>query len=37
MLHRVCKELAEWYFQDGRAVLAACCHLAVDNTEVSSQ
>uniref|UniRef100_A0A673KA03 WD repeat-containing protein 17-like n=1 Tax=Sinocyclocheilus rhinocerous TaxID=307959 RepID=A0A673KA03_9TELE len=36
MLHRVCKELAEWYFQDGHAVLAACCHLAVDNAEVSS-
>ncbi|ROI47932.1 WD repeat-containing protein 17 [Anabarilius grahami] len=35
MLHRVCKELAEWYFQDGRAVLAACCHLAVDNTELA--
>uniref|UniRef100_A0A8B9GTH9 WD repeat domain 17 n=1 Tax=Astyanax mexicanus TaxID=7994 RepID=A0A8B9GTH9_ASTMX len=34
LLHGVCKELAEWYFQDGRAVLAACCHLAVDNTEV---
>uniref|UniRef100_A0A9J8A518 WD repeat domain 17 n=1 Tax=Cyprinus carpio carpio TaxID=630221 RepID=A0A9J8A518_CYPCA len=35
MLHRVCKELAEWYFQDGRAVLAACCHLAVDNAELA--
>lgn len=34
LLHCVCKELAEWYFQDGCAVLAACCHLAVDNTEV---
>ncbi|XP_014826293.1 PREDICTED: WD repeat-containing protein 17 isoform X1 [Poecilia mexicana] len=31
LLHHVCKELAEWYFQDGRSVLAACCHLAVDN------
>ncbi|XP_051992804.1 LOW QUALITY PROTEIN: WD repeat-containing protein 17-like [Xyrauchen texanus] len=35
LLHRVCKELAEWYFQDGHAVLAACCHLAVDNTELA--
>lgn len=30
----VSKELADWYFQDGRAALAACCHLAVDNIEV---
>ncbi|XP_028833759.1 WD repeat-containing protein 17 isoform X3 [Denticeps clupeoides] len=35
LLHCVCKELAEWYFQDGRAVLAACCHLAVDNVELA--
>uniref|UniRef100_A0AAR2L783 WD repeat domain 17 n=1 Tax=Pygocentrus nattereri TaxID=42514 RepID=A0AAR2L783_PYGNA len=35
LLHGVCKELAEWYFQDGCAVLAACCHLAVDNTELA--
>lgn len=35
LLHRVSKELAEWYFQDGRAVLAACCHLAVENIEVN--
>ncbi|KAI7810539.1 WD repeat-containing protein 17 isoform X2 [Triplophysa rosa] len=35
LLHRVCKELAEWYFQDGHAVLAACCHLAVDNSELA--
>uniref|UniRef100_A0A8C8I1C4 WD repeat domain 17 n=1 Tax=Oncorhynchus tshawytscha TaxID=74940 RepID=A0A8C8I1C4_ONCTS len=35
LLHCACKELAEWYFQDGRAVLAACCHLAVDNTELA--
>ncbi|XP_012879240.1 PREDICTED: WD repeat-containing protein 17 [Dipodomys ordii] len=34
LLYKVSKELAEWYFQDGRAVLAACCHLAVDNIEV---
>ncbi|KAI5625189.1 WD repeat-containing protein 17 isoform X2, partial [Silurus asotus] len=34
LLHGVCWELAEWYFQEGCAVLAACCHLAVDNTEV---
>uniref|UniRef100_A0A8P4K2D7 WD repeat domain 17 n=1 Tax=Dicentrarchus labrax TaxID=13489 RepID=A0A8P4K2D7_DICLA len=32
----VCKELAEWYFQDGSSVLAACCHLAVDNLAMSS-
>ncbi|KAJ8335867.1 hypothetical protein SKAU_G00392090 [Synaphobranchus kaupii] len=35
LLHGVCKELAEWYFQDGRAILAACCHLAEDNTELA--
>ncbi|KAF3825598.1 hypothetical protein GH733_005580 [Mirounga leonina] len=34
LLRKVSEELAEWYFQDGRAVLAACCQLAVDNTEV---
>uniref|UniRef100_A0A3P9N8S1 WD repeat domain 17 n=1 Tax=Poecilia reticulata TaxID=8081 RepID=A0A3P9N8S1_POERE len=33
LLHHVCKELAEWYFQDGCSVLAACCHLAVDNIQ----
>ncbi|KAK0130633.1 WD repeat-containing protein 17 [Merluccius polli] len=32
---RVCTELAEWYFQDGCCVLAACCHLAVDNIELA--
>ncbi|XP_042557307.1 WD repeat-containing protein 17 isoform X6 [Dipodomys spectabilis] len=35
LLYKVSKELAEWYFQDGRAVLAACCHLAVDNIELA--
>uniref|UniRef100_A0A8C5FIC9 WD repeat domain 17 n=1 Tax=Gadus morhua TaxID=8049 RepID=A0A8C5FIC9_GADMO len=35
LLHRVCTELAEWYFQDGCCVLAACCHLAVDNIELA--
>uniref|UniRef100_A0A8D0CAL2 WD repeat domain 17 n=1 Tax=Scleropages formosus TaxID=113540 RepID=A0A8D0CAL2_SCLFO len=35
LLHGVCEELAEWYFQDGRTVLAACCHLAVDNMELA--
>ncbi|XP_008051777.1 WD repeat-containing protein 17 isoform X2 [Carlito syrichta] len=35
LLHKVSQELAEWYFQDGRAVLAACCHLAVDNIELA--
>ncbi|XP_023655059.1 WD repeat-containing protein 17 isoform X2 [Paramormyrops kingsleyae] len=35
LLQRVSGELAEWYFQDGRAVLAACCHLAVDNIELA--
>lgn len=34
LLHRVCQELAEWYFQDGCSVLAACCHLAVDDIQV---
>ncbi|KAM7328618.1 hypothetical protein ACRRTK_012710 [Alexandromys fortis] len=35
ILHKVINELAEWYFQDGRAVLAACCHLAVDDIELA--
>ncbi|XP_047668416.1 WD repeat-containing protein 17 isoform X1 [Tachysurus fulvidraco] len=35
LLHGVCRELAEWHFQEGCAVLAACCHLAVDNTELA--
>uniref|UniRef100_A0A3Q1H7T3 Uncharacterized protein n=1 Tax=Anabas testudineus TaxID=64144 RepID=A0A3Q1H7T3_ANATE len=35
LLHKVCKELAEWYFQDGCSVLAACCHLAVDNIKLA--
>lgn len=33
LLQKVNEELAEWYFQDGHAVLAACCHLAVENIE----
>uniref|UniRef100_A0A669BHG8 WD repeat domain 17 n=1 Tax=Oreochromis niloticus TaxID=8128 RepID=A0A669BHG8_ORENI len=35
LLHKVCKDLAEWYFQDGCSVLAACCHLAVDDIELA--
>ncbi|NXN85959.1 WDR17 protein, partial [Bombycilla garrulus] len=35
LLQKVSKELANWYFQDGRAVLAACCHLAVENIELA--
>ncbi|KAM6440167.1 WD repeat-containing protein 17 isoform 1-T4 [Liasis olivaceus] len=35
LLHTVSEELAEWYFQDGYAVLAACCHLAVENIELA--
>ncbi|XP_058497432.1 WD repeat-containing protein 17 isoform X3 [Solea solea] len=35
LLHKVCQELAECYFQDGRSVLAACCHLAVDNIQLA--
>uniref|UniRef100_A0A8D3AMG1 WD repeat-containing protein 17 n=1 Tax=Scophthalmus maximus TaxID=52904 RepID=A0A8D3AMG1_SCOMX len=35
LLHKVCQELAEWYFQDGCSVLAACCHLAVDNIKLA--
>lgn len=35
LLQKVNEELAEWYFQDGHAVLAACCHLAVENIEVT--
>lgn len=35
LLQTVCKELAEWYFQDGCSVLAACCYLAVDNIKLA--
>uniref|UniRef100_A0A8C3Y100 WD repeat domain 17 n=1 Tax=Catharus ustulatus TaxID=91951 RepID=A0A8C3Y100_CATUS len=35
LLQKVSKELADWYFQDGRAVLAACCHLSVENIELA--
>ncbi|XP_053713186.1 WD repeat-containing protein 17-like isoform X2 [Synchiropus splendidus] len=35
LLHQVNKELAEWYFQDGCSILAACCHLAVDNIQLA--
>ncbi|XP_062837454.1 WD repeat-containing protein 17 isoform X2 [Anolis carolinensis] len=35
ILHKVSNELAESYFQDGYAVLAACCHLAVENIELA--
>ncbi|NWW75943.1 WDR17 protein, partial [Climacteris rufus] len=35
LLQKVSKELADWYFQDGHAVLAACCHLAVENVELA--
>uniref|UniRef100_A0A4W6CXX7 WD repeat domain 17 n=1 Tax=Lates calcarifer TaxID=8187 RepID=A0A4W6CXX7_LATCA len=35
LIAQVCKELAEWYFQDGCSVLAACCHLAVDNIKLA--
>uniref|UniRef100_A0A3Q3X003 Gem-associated protein 5 TPR domain-containing protein n=1 Tax=Mola mola TaxID=94237 RepID=A0A3Q3X003_MOLML len=35
LLQMVCKDLAECYFQDGCAVLAACCHLAVDDIKLA--
>ncbi|XP_054421802.1 WD repeat-containing protein 17 isoform X2 [Pteronotus mesoamericanus] len=35
LLHSVSEELAERYLQDGRAVLAACCHLAADDIELA--
>ncbi|KAM6972140.1 WD repeat-containing protein 17 [Aplochiton taeniatus] len=35
LLQKVCKELAESYFLDGCAVLAACCHLSADNIELA--
>ncbi|CAG14663.1 unnamed protein product [Tetraodon nigroviridis] len=34
LLHVVSEDLAECFFQDGCSVMAACCHLAVDNIEV---
>ncbi|XP_028305170.1 WD repeat-containing protein 17 isoform X2 [Gouania willdenowi] len=33
VLRQVSQELAEWYFQDGCSVLAACCYLAVDDVQ----
>ncbi|NWV38305.1 WDR17 protein, partial [Grantiella picta] len=35
LLQKISKELADWYFEDGHAVLAACCHLAVENIELA--
>ncbi|KAM7111640.1 WD repeat-containing protein 17 isoform 2-T2 [Molossus nigricans] len=35
LLHTVSGELAERYLQDGRAMLAACCHLAADDIELA--
>ncbi|XP_077574603.1 WD repeat-containing protein 17 isoform X1 [Stigmatopora nigra] len=35
LLNNVCSQLAEWYFQDGCSVLAACCYLAVDNVQLA--
>lgn len=34
LLHMVSEDLAECFFQDGCSVMAACCHLAVDNIKV---
>lgn len=34
LLHVVSEDLAECFFQDGCSVMAACCHLAVDNIKV---
>nr|XP_032812535.1 WD repeat-containing protein 17 isoform X1 [Petromyzon marinus] len=35
LLRRVSGELAEWYFRDGQAIMAACCHLAIDEVELA--
>ncbi|XP_077158547.1 WD repeat-containing protein 17 isoform X7 [Paroedura picta] len=35
LLHEVSKELSEWYFQNGCAVQAACCHLAIEDIELA--
>ncbi|XP_014403244.1 PREDICTED: WD repeat-containing protein 17 [Myotis brandtii] len=35
LLHTASAQLAEWHFQGGRAVRAACCHLAVDDVELA--
>lgn len=36
LLRKVSKELAGCYFQDGCVVMAACCHLAIENIEVKN-
>ncbi|KAK1341732.1 hypothetical protein QTO34_016480 [Cnephaeus nilssonii] len=35
LLHAASTRLAEWHSQGGRAVRAACCHLAVDDVELA--
>ena len=34
LLEDTSRQLADWYFGSGSGVLAACCHLAVDDAEV---
>eukprot|EP00058_Branchiostoma_floridae_P026109 XP_002611599.1 hypothetical protein BRAFLDRAFT_56820 [Branchiostoma floridae] len=31
LLHKTSRRLADWYFQDGQPMKAACCHLAVED------
>ena len=35
LLKKTVSELAESHFRNGSPVLAACCHLAVDDCQVS--
>ncbi|XP_070554435.1 WD repeat-containing protein 17-like isoform X2 [Ptychodera flava] len=35
ILHKCSEELADWYFQAGSPVLAACCHLSVENAKLA--
>lgn len=30
------QKLADWYFHNGSPVLAACCHMSVDDCQVQS-
>lgn len=36
LLKMTTSELAEWHFLNGSPILAACCHLSVDDTKVDS-
>ncbi|CAH1267956.1 WDR17 [Branchiostoma lanceolatum] len=35
LLHKASRRLADWYFQDGQPMKAACCHLAVEDYKLA--